>query len=68
MLLTKIISNITVEPVVFLYVFGYGLIEVITQNLFEERVCKVNFNISAEICDNLEDPANVDVENRVQKK
>ena len=61
-----IFRNITVEPIFFLYILNYYTYSVIYQNLQIEKACKVNLNQTISVCDNLEDPANNEVQNEVQ--
>ena len=46
-------QNITIEPVVFLYLTSVGLVSVIRPNLLIDKACKIKLNITEEICDNL---------------
>ena len=62
----NVFKNITVEPIVFLYVINACTYQIVFQNLQIEKACKVNLNHTADVCDNLKDPANEDVQNEVR--
>ena len=61
----NIFQRITVEPIVFLYVLNAATYTIVFQNLQIEKACKVNLNQTADVCDNLKDPANEAVQNEV---
>ncbi|XP_031621647.1 thymic stromal cotransporter homolog [Contarinia nasturtii] len=44
---------ITVEPMMFLYMFAFVLTSVVEQELFVRKACLVNHGIQMEICNNL---------------
>lgn len=46
---------ITVEPAMFLYMFGVQLTSVVEQELFISKACTVNHNMTKEICESLRD-------------
>ena len=46
-------KNITIEPVIFLYLTSVGLISVIRPNLLLDKACRIKLNLTDEICDNL---------------
>ncbi|KAF2884242.1 hypothetical protein ILUMI_21934, partial [Ignelater luminosus] len=51
---TKIIfCNITVEPVMVLYILPSVMASIATQNLNLEKACRVNLKLNEEICDGL---------------
>ena len=52
-LLTLAWKNLTIEPVVFLYLTSVGLTYVIRPNLLIDKACRIKLNLSEEICDNL---------------
>merc|ERR1712110_1256554 len=62
----NVFKNITVEPIIFLYVINACTYQIVFQNLQIEKACKVNLNHTADVCDNLKDPANEDVQNEVR--
>ena len=57
-------SKVTIEPLFFLYALGVGFYAIAKGQLYIDKVCKVNFNISEEICNNL--PKYEDQQNKVQ--
>ena len=60
-------KNLTIEPVVFLYLTSVGLISVIRPNLLIDKACKVKLNFTEDICDNLENQSNNETLIEVQK-
>lgn len=48
-------NNVTIEPVVMLYLTAYGLNEVVRPTLLIEKACRAKLNYSQEICDNIND-------------
>ena len=70
----KFVKNISVEPIMFLYFFGYTMQTVFVQALYYEKICKVGsfwFNNGStfddEICDHLDNGNNSEVQIYVQK-
>ena len=61
----NVFKNITVEPIVFLYLLNGCTYTIVFQNLQIEKACKINLNQTADVCDNLKDPANEAVQNEV---
>ena len=49
----KIWNQITVEPVMFLFGVVHGLYGLIVTSLYIDKVCRANFNFSDEICDDI---------------
>ena len=47
-------QNITIEPVYLLYMLINGFNSIIGQSLYIDKVCRVNLNYTAEICDNIQ--------------
>ena len=46
-------KQVTVEPVVILFSLNLGLTGITTQDLYLQKACRVNLNISRDICDNI---------------
>ena len=46
-------KQVTVEPVVMLFCLNLGLTGISSQDLYLQKVCRVNLNISQDICDNI---------------
>ncbi|KAL3289020.1 hypothetical protein HHI36_003463 [Cryptolaemus montrouzieri] len=46
-----IITHITVEPIVFLYILASTMNSLVTQNLSLEKACRVNLHLNESICD-----------------
>ena len=44
---------VTVELVVLLFCINLGLTGISTQDLYLKKACRVNLNISQDICDNI---------------
>lgn len=49
----KLFSNITVEPIVFFFVFPNMISYIVTQNINLKKACEVNLNYSTSVCDAL---------------
>ncbi len=49
-----IFSNITVEPIYFLFMLAHGFYGIVAQALYIDKVCRVNLNYTAEICDHIQ--------------
>ena len=62
----NVFKNITVEPIVFLYLLNGCTYTIVFQNLQIEKACKVNLNHTADVCDNLKGPGNEETQNEVQ--
>ena len=50
----SVFSNITIEPLFFFYAMCIGFYAIASKTLYIQKVCKVNFNISEEICNNIQ--------------
>ncbi|XP_046386088.1 proton-coupled folate transporter isoform X2 [Ischnura elegans] len=48
-------QRITVEPVMFMYMFAFSVTQVVEQALFVDKACRVDFNISSDICAHLQE-------------
>lgn len=46
-------KNLTIEPVVFLYMVSVFLTYVIRPNLLIDKVCRVKLNLTSDICSNI---------------
>ncbi|KAK9873451.1 hypothetical protein WA026_022682 [Henosepilachna vigintioctopunctata] len=51
--ITMKLSCITVEPVIFLSIFTSTIYQLIAQNLYLEKACRVNLQFNSSICDAL---------------
>ena len=61
----NVFTNITVEPIVFLYILTFSTYSIVFQNLQIEKACKINLNQTADICDNLNELGNEQIQNEV---
>jgi len=52
---TSLLKGITIEPMMFLHMFGMSCTSVILQNLYIQRICKISLNYTDAVCDDLED-------------
>ena len=59
-------SNITVEPVLFIFSLTHGLYVLIVASLYVDKVCRANLNFTDTICDNI--TFHKDEQIKVQKK
>ena len=56
------LSLITIEPVFLLFSLNFGFYIVVAKDLYLQKVCKVNLNFSEEICDNIQQHKDEQVE------
>ena len=70
MLLTYLFNHITLEPLVVLLQFGYGLVEggQIQSDLLIWKICHLEFNYPEDICSNLTLDKYDSINDRVQTK
>jgi PCFT/HCP family folate transporter-like MFS transporter 1/3 len=61
----EIWNGITIEPVFFLSALSFGFFSLVSKTLYIQKVCKVNMNYSEEICDNIQNYTEAQIE--VQK-
>ncbi|XP_046994617.1 proton-coupled folate transporter [Schistocerca americana] len=60
------VSAISVEPVMFLYMFAFMITSVVEQAFFVDRACRVDLRLSDEICSNLQNETFKDDNTEVQ--
>ena len=62
------VQSITIEPMIFSMIFGMGLVAGSGMNteLIMYKACMLEFNYTEEVCENLDDPDNHDIEEEVQ--
>ena len=70
-----VVKNITVEPVMLFFALGVGILPIVLNQLYFDKVCKTGSNLfgngtsySDKICDNLDSGDYEDIENFVQKQ
>ena len=56
------LASVHLEPAVFLFYVSWGIFFVTSQQLYIEKACKVNLNLTEEVCDNIRDHKEVQVE------
>ena len=59
------IQGITIEPAWLLFMLAHGFYVIVAQNLYIDKVCKVNLNFTTEVCDNIQSHEDEQIE--VQK-
>jgi len=62
------INTITIEPVIFFYLIGTHILlgAQIPTNILMYKICRFEEGFDDEVCNNLGDPANEDVQENVQ--
>lgn len=60
-------KKITVEPILFLYIFAFMITNVIEQDLFLQKICRINKNYPVDICNNIKNISNEKYKIEVQK-
>lgn len=65
--LRNLILNITVEPVLFLHAMSFAVASVFYTNMMVDKVCTLQLNYSADICDHLDSGDHEEEQNAVQK-
>ena len=58
----SLLRNIHLGPVVFLFYICFGIFFVTSQQLYIEKACKVNLNYSEEVCDNIKEHNETQIE------
>lgn len=62
----KWLSYVTVEPIMFLYMFAFMLTSVVEQVFFVDRACRVNLGFPDKVCSNLHNKTYFDENVKVQ--
>ena len=57
--ITYILENITLEPACFVFGLNFGFYYVAATQLYVDKMCQVNLNHSAEICDNIQNHSEI---------
>ncbi|XP_034240532.1 proton-coupled folate transporter-like isoform X1 [Thrips palmi] len=57
---------VTVEPVLFSYMFAFMLTSVVEQDFYVDRACRAHLNLSDYVCSHIRDKGNEDDLSRVQ--
>ena len=53
-IIKEFIQGITIEPAWLLFMLAHGFYSIVAQNLYIEKVCRVNLNFTTQICDNIQ--------------
>ena len=67
-IITKILSNITIEPALFLTTFAKSLSSVSFDQMLIEKTCKVDFEFNDTVCENILDDVYEDENTLVQNE
>ncbi|RZF42731.1 hypothetical protein LSTR_LSTR014312 [Laodelphax striatellus] len=59
-------NNLSVELVLFLYFMAYMMTSVVEESLFIDKACRINLNLSTNICDNISSEENESYKKKVQ--
>ena len=58
----QVVKDIYLEPVVFLFYICSGILYVTSEQLYIEKACKVNWNTTEAVCDNIKDHNHTQIE------
>ncbi|XP_026284774.1 proton-coupled folate transporter isoform X1 [Frankliniella occidentalis] len=64
--LVRGLRSVSVEPVLFAYMFAFMFTSVVEQSFYVDRACRVHLNYSDHICSHIQDPTFKEEQNRVQ--
>lgn len=53
-IIKEFIQGITIEPAWLLFMLAHGFYSIVAQNLYIDKVCRVNLNFTTQICDNIQ--------------
>ena len=64
------LRTITIEPMMFLFIFGFAILigAQIPTNILIYKICKVELNNTEEICNNLSEDSNKEIQDDVQTR
>jgi len=65
--LKHIRQNTTVEPAFFLFMMAIGMFALSSQELYIQKACRVNFNFTQDVCENLTHLADNHTQKNIQK-
>ena len=52
-LIKSALKNVTIEPVMFLHMLGFTMTNIIVQNMYLDRICRVELEYSDDTCEEL---------------
>ncbi|XP_075216047.1 putative peptidoglycan muropeptide transporter SLC46 isoform X2 [Lycorma delicatula] len=58
--------TVSVEPVMFMYMFAFMLTTVVEESFFVNKACRINLGLPANICDNINYENNTETKKKVQ--